>query len=45
MSAEVVLALTGLTVVVLVLITVAAFLYVPPTLRDEEDEDHDGHTA
>jgi Na+-transporting methylmalonyl-CoA/oxaloacetate decarboxylase gamma subunit len=40
MSAEVTLALTGLTVVVLVLFTVAAFRYVPSVLsEDEEDEE------
>ena len=39
MSEHVVLALTALTVLVLLLFTVAAFKYVPESLREEEDEE------
>ena len=39
MSAEVVFALIGVTVVVLVLLTYATFRYVPMVLREEEEEE------
>jgi hypothetical protein len=39
MSDQVVFALIGLTVLALVALTSAAFLYVPPTLADEDEED------
>ena len=38
MSDQVVLALTAVTVLVMVLFTVAAFKYVPEALREEEEE-------
>ena len=39
MSAEVAFALIGVTVLVLVLLTYAAFRYVPMVLREEETEE------
>jgi hypothetical protein len=39
MSDQVVFALIGLTVLALVAMTAAAFLYVPPTLADEDEEE------
>lgn len=38
MSDQVVLALTAVTVLVMILFTVAAFKYVPAALHDEEEE-------
>lgn len=43
MSDQVVLALTAVTVFVLVLFTVAAFKYVPEALHDEEAEAETEH--
>jgi hypothetical protein len=39
MSDQVVLALTAVTVLALLLFTVAAFKYVPAALREEEEEE------
>jgi hypothetical protein len=45
MSQHVVLALIGVTVLALLLITVAAFVYVPPTLSDEEENEENRPVA
>lgn len=43
MSDQVVLALTAVTVLVMVLFTVATFKYVPEALQDEEEESETEH--